>query len=208
MEKNFEFEAYKREHVAFRMNEAMSGYYRLEMYEPNTKSEIRNSILLIDEPADEENYDYEIAREFFEQYIKENFNNRALNIINRAVKEGVYLPSLNNRMPEDIVCECETLILDNEDNVIDEYAQCDLEFTNRGQYYNYYDGDYSKNCSGEIWNSDKYEFFYTEKGNGELDFDHPLRGYELESGKSYAFIYDKVINNEAKVVGLYDFYEA
>ena len=205
MEKNLEFEAYKREHVAFRMNEAMSGYYRLEMYEPNTKTEIHNSVLLIDDPACEDYYDYDLAREQFEQFIEENFNNRDLNIINRAVKEGVWLPDLKNIVPEDIVIDCENNILyDSED----EYEFCELHQSGSNQYYNYYDGDFSKNCSGEIWNYNMYEFFYTENDNGELDFDHQLRGYELESGKSYAFIYDKVINSEAKVVGLYDFYKA
>ena len=54
MEKNFEFEDYKRDHIAFRMDKAMSGYYRLVMYEPNTQWRVRNAILIIDEPADED----------------------------------------------------------------------------------------------------------------------------------------------------------
>jgi len=201
---NLEFEDYKRDHIAFRMNQAMSGYYRLEMYEPNTKPEIRNSVLLIDDPACEDYYDYDLAREQFEQFIEGNFNNRDLNVINRAVKEGLWLPDLKNIAPEDIVIDCENNIFyDSED----EYEFCELHQSGCSQYYNYYDGDYTKTCSGEIWNYDMHEDFYTEKDNGELDFDHPLKGYELESGNAYAFIYDKVINSEGKVIGLYDFYE-
>lgn len=203
MEKNLEFEAYKREHVAFRMNQAMSGYYRLEMYEPNTKSEIRNSILLIDEPADEENYDYEIAREFFEQYLKENFNNRALNIIDRAVEEGAWLPDLNVYDGKNIVVEYEIRILSNEDNVIDEYAQCDLEFTKRGQYYHYIDqddNDYSS--SGEITHLGHETTYY----HGE-DFSHPLKWFEIdeEHRNEYTFIYDRIVDCNANIIALYDY---
>lgn len=206
---NFEFEDYKRDHIAFRMNQAMSGYYRLEMYEPNTKPEIHNSIRLIDDPANEDYYDYDLARESFDEYLEENFPNRTLNIISRAVDEFNYQLSDAPRDCgmydiEGMECECEDLIFDD---VEDDYEYCELHQSGCSQYYNYYDGDYTKTCSGEIWNYDMHEVFYTEKDNGVLDFEHPLKGYELESGNAYAFIYDKVINSEGKVIGLYDFYE-
>jgi hypothetical protein len=203
MEKNFEFEAYKRDHVAFRMNEAMSGYYRLEMYEPNTKTEIHNSVLLIDDPACEDYYDYDLAREQFEQFIEENFNNRDLNVINRAVKEGLWLPDLKNIAPEDIVIECENNILSNEGNIIDEYTHCDIEFTNRGQYYHYIDqdnNDYSS--SGEITHLGHETTYY----HGE-DFSHPLKWFEINEDhhNEYTFVYDRIVDCNANIIALYDY---
>lgn len=203
MEKNFEFEAYKREYIAFRMNEAMSGYYRLEMYEPNTKTEIHNSVLLIDDPAYEDYYDYDLARELFEQYIEENFNNRDLNVINRAVKEGAWLPDLNAYDISNIVCECENSIFSNDDNEIDEYAQCDLEFTNRGQYYNYIDQDgIEYNSSGEFTHLGHETTYYHYD-----DFSHPLKWFEIdeEHCNEYTFIYDRVLDSNANLIALYDY---
>lgn len=203
MEKNFEFESYKRDHVAFRMNEAMNGYYRLEMYEPNTKTEIHNSVLLLDDPACEDYYDYDLAREQFEQFIEGNFNNRDLNVINRAVKEGLWLPDLKNIAPEDIVIDCENDILSNEGNIIDEYAHCDIEFTNRGQYYHYIDqdnNDYSS--SGEITHLGHEATYY----HGE-DFSHPLKWFEIDEDhrNEYTFVYDRIVDCNANIIALYDY---
>jgi hypothetical protein len=212
-QESLDFPEYARENVAFRMDKAMSGYYRLLMYSPEAEKRHYGgqSVFLSDDPAAEDMFDYDIAREQFEEYLSEKFDDRTLNVINRAVGEFNYQLSdtpkdMGEYDIEELVCECENLIFDKVASD-GEYDYCELHYSGHNQYYNYYDGDFTKNCSGEIWHYDRRGDFYGENSNGEIDFDHPLKGYELERGRSYAFIYDRVINSDAKVVGLYDFYK-
>lgn len=196
-------ECYQRNSVKFEVSESMSGYYRLILREVNNAN---NSILLIDDAACEDYYDEDTAIDMFEQYIDEEFNDKYLNVINRGVGEfGYFLPDA----PKDcgcydineLECQCENLIFAEVSEDI--YDQCDLHQSGCSQYYTYYD----HNCSGEIWSYDMYEDFFEVDEDWEPDFGHAVKGYELESECHYAFVFDRVINDDAKVVGLYDYWD-
>lgn len=95
------------------MNKAMSGYNRLEMYEPTKHSNSKNSILLLDDPAFDNYYNEYTAKELFNTFIKENFDEHSLDVINKAIENGLFLPDLNSREPSEIVAECENYIVNN-----------------------------------------------------------------------------------------------
>ncbi len=99
MEQNGINKAYQRENIHFEIEKSISGYYRLVLV-AKTKS---NSINLIDDPASEDMYDYDVAVEIFNQFIDENFVERTLNVINRAVEYNLFLPDFAPFVNSDVI---------------------------------------------------------------------------------------------------------
>ena len=186
-EQNGISKAYQRENIHFEIEKSISGYYRLVMV-AKTK---HNSINLIDEPASEDMYDYDVAVEIFNQFIDENFLSRTLNVINRAVDYNLFLPDflpefvplVDGNVIENIICEAENIIYENVPIERKEY--CKLHQSTQGQFYTWNDGEDDHTVSGDICHFDGYN----------------IDGSKCTDG---IIIYDLGIDKDAKVVGLYE----
>lgn len=184
MEQNGINKAYQRENIHFEIEKSISGYYRLVLV-AKTKS---NSINLIDDPASEDMYDYDVAVEIFNQFIDENFVERTLNVINRAVEYNLFLPGFaTNQVDSDtisnILCDAENIIFENVPIERKEY--CKLNQSTQGQFYTWNDGEDDHTVSGDICHYDGYN----------------IDGSKCTDG---IVIYDLGIDKDAKVVGLYE----
>ena len=178
------------------MDKVMSGYWRLLL--EKTKGRANESILLVDDPACEDLYDEDIARSTFEDWIDENFDERALNIIGKAMENG-YDITTAPKDPDSIAEECEDFQYMGE---YDRYEQCDLNTSGYSQCYTFEGGT----CSGDIWQYDSRGEFYPIDGNGNPDFNSPVKGYDLEDGREYAYIFDHAVSEDGDNVALYDIY--
>ena len=146
--------------------------------------------------ACEDCYDEDSAEAFFNDMI-ESIGERGQNVIKRSIDLGYK----NNKFNDLEVVEnyCEDFLFSNIDSDYEE--QCDLHTSGYSQFYNY-DGN---NCSGEIFDfSDTITKMYYK----DADFKQlPVAEYEIEEEERdrYAFIFDRVIDDDAKVVSLYDY---
>lgn len=178
------------------MDKSLSGYWRLMLAKKDGNN--NESILLVDDPACEDYYDEDIASGMFEDWIDNNFDDRDLNIIGKAIEDGYDVTTAPNE-PHELVCECEEFKFNG---YYDRCEQCDLNGCGNSQSYTF-EGN---TCSGDIWQYDSAEDFYPIDGNGNPDFDNTVKGYDLEDGREYAYIFDHAVSEDGCNVALYDVY--
>ena len=148
--------------------------------------------------ACEDCYDEDGAEAFFTSLLDEA-GDKAVAVIKRAIGLGYKVGSNEANDLEYLEGNCEDFLLQTIEQ--DKFEQCDLHAHGYSQYYNY-DG---KTCSGEIFDfADRRAKQYYK----DADFKSmPKAEYEIDDSErsSYAFIFDRVINDDAQVIALYDY---
>lgn len=154
---------------------------------------------LYQDSANEDTYDEDDAQAFFDGLIDEH-NKCFWNIIKNAIDNGFKVSSDKINDIESISEEADEWIFNNLEP--QKYDYCELHCTTRGQFWNYE----GQTCSGEIWDFPRNSKCYYKDADFKLQ---PVAEYEIEEEQreNYAFIFDRVINDDGKLVALFDYLE-
>lgn len=90
--------------INLEMNQSISGYWRLMM----------NGRLLIDDPAEEDFYDQEMAEDIFNEWIEENMTDGIMPAINEAIGIGFDMTMAEVRDMSVLFRECTDFIKEND----------------------------------------------------------------------------------------------
>lgn len=148
--------------------------------------------------AYEDCYDEDSAEAFFESILDEA-GEKAVAVIKRAIGLGYKVGNNEANDLEYLEGNCEEYLFDT--IMQDKFEQCDLHAHGISQYYNYN----GHTCSGEIFD---FADRRTKQYYKDADFTkEPVSEVWIddEDRENYAFIFDRVIDNEAQVVALYDY---
>lgn len=156
-----------------------------------------NGVTIFQDSACSDCYDADSAEGFFEMLL-DDFGEFGRKVIKRAIDDFGYKGDDYLR-GEDLVIDAENHIFER--GIPDKYEYCELTTTNRGQHYDW-NGKWS---DGEIFDfSDRRSDLYYK----DADFNSEpvnLRDAEYDEENDYAFLFDFVLDDDANLVGLYDY---
>ena len=185
----------KFENIKFESDQAMSGYWRLMM----------NGHLFVDDPAEHDFYDKEIAQEMFDEKVDDELKEEWLPTINEALGLGFDMTMFSGNF-EQLYLDCENHIMENGEP---EMERCELHHSGNSQYYSFG----NNNCTGEIFDFGRYtasmEVYFHEVDGKFIPcawYDVPM--HNEEGRNEYIFVFDTIVDTDTgKLISLYDYFE-